>query len=229
MQIARSFRAAVFQLAFLLLLTACGGVDGTGAIPPTVASATNPGTTPSQDTTQPSITITAPTTGASYSTTSVAVTVTGTATDNVGLSQISWTNSKGGSGTLSVNGASASGSFNVALVSGSNVITMTARDAAGNSAQKKLTVTYTLATSNSALLTWDPPVSSTNVSGYRVYYGTAPGTYQQSFGQGISIGKVDTYTVMGLSNGTRYYFAVTAVDASGNESAYSNEAFKDIP
>ena len=107
---------------------------------------------------------------------------------------------------------------------------MTASDTAGNTAQKQLTVTYTATTttSNSAALAWDA-VTATNLSGYRVYYGTAPGTYRQCFGQGLSVGNITAYTLMGLSNGTRYYFAVTAFDTLGNESGYSNEVFKDIP
>lgn len=84
-------------------------------------------------------------------------------------------------------------------------------------------------TSNAATLAWDPPATAATLSGYRVYYGTAPGAYLQPYGQGISVGNVTTYTLSGLSNGTRYYFAVTAFDNSGNESAYSNEAIKDIP
>jgi hypothetical protein len=83
-------------------------------------------------------------------------------------------------------------------------------------------------TPNSAALAWDA-VAATNLSGYRVYYGTAPGVYLQSFGQGLSVGNITSYTLMGLSNGTRYYFAVTAFDTTGHESGYSNEAFKDIP
>jgi fibronectin type 3 domain-containing protein len=82
-------------------------------------------------------------------------------------------------------------------------------------------------TSNSATLAWDP-VTAPNLSGYRVYYGTAPGTYQQSYGQGIVVSNATAHTLLGLSSGTRYYFVVTAFDSSGNESAYSNEAFKDI-
>jgi hypothetical protein len=83
--------------------------------------------------------------------------------------------------------------------------------------------------SNAATLAWDPPATATNLSGYRLYYGTAPGTYLQPYGQGYSVGNVTTYSLMGLSSGTRYYFAVTAVDILGNESAYSNETYKDIP
>ena len=53
--------------------------------------------------------------------------------------------------------------------------------------------------------------------------------YSQAYGQGISAGNATTYTVLGLSSGTRYYFVVTAYDTSNNESGYSNESYKDIP
>jgi fibronectin type 3 domain-containing protein len=77
----------------------------------------------------------------------------------------------------------------------------------------------------SATLTWTGPASAA-VTGYRVYYGLASGSYLQAKGAGIAVGPVETYVVTGLSAGNRYYFAVTAVDASNNESAYSNEASK---
>jgi len=79
-----------------------------------------------------------------------------------------------------------------------------------------------------AALAWDA-VTDPNLSGYRIYYGTAPGTYLQSVGQGLIVGDVTTYTVTGLSSGTRYYFAATAYDTSNSESIFSNEVFKDIP
>jgi hypothetical protein len=223
-RIVGSFNAVVLALALPFLLVACGG-GADSAIQTTSA----PTVSPSPDTTPPAVSITAPTTGTSYTATSASVSVSSTATDNVGLSQLSWTNSKGGSGSQAISGTSASGSFSIALVSGSNVITVTARDTAGNTAQKQLTVSYTPpTTSNSATLAWDA-VAATNLSGYRVYYGTAPGVYLQSLGQGLSVGNITSYTLMGLSNGTRYYFAVTAFDTTGHESGYSNEAFKDIP
>ncbi|MHB8534626.1 MAG: fibronectin type III domain-containing protein [Sulfuricaulis sp.] len=80
-----------------------------------------------------------------------------------------------------------------------------------------------------AILSWAPPTTATNVAGYRIYIGTASGVYQQPFGQGYSVGNVTNYTLMGLSSGTRYYFAVTAIDTLGNESSYSNEVYKNIP
>jgi hypothetical protein len=84
------------------------------------------------------------------------------------------------------------------------------------------------ASPSTAVLTWDS-VSVPNFGGYRVYYGTAPGTYSQSFGHGLNTGNVTTYEVTGLSSGTRYYFVVTAFDTTGHESGFSNEVFKDIP
>ena len=96
-----------------------------------------------------------------------------------------------------------------------------------NSASVSVTTPLPLP-SNSASLAWDA-VTIPNPSGYRVYFGTASGTYLQSIGQGISVGNVTTYTITGLASGTRYYFAVTDFDTLGMESSYSNEVFKDIP
>jgi hypothetical protein len=61
-----------------------------------------------------------------------------------------------------------------------------------------------------------------------VYWGTASRTYQQAFGAGIPAAST-TYTVGNLPAGRTYYFAVTAYDGSGNESAFSAEASKTIP
>jgi fibronectin type 3 domain-containing protein len=88
-------------------------------------------------------------------------------------------------------------------------------------------VARTLAT-NTTTLAWDAVTAPSLVS-YRLYYGTAPRTYLQSPGNGINVGNVTTYTIVGLATGARYYFAVTAFDTSNNETIYSNEVFKDIP
>ena len=80
-----------------------------------------------------------------------------------------------------------------------------------------------------ATLAWDA-VQATALSGYRIYYGTSPGLYFQSRGNGLTISSnVTTHIVTGLSSGTTYYFAATAFDTSGNESAYSEEVSKAIP
>ena len=65
-------------------------------------------------------------------------------------------------------------------------------------------------------LAWDAS-TSTGITGYKVYVGTASGTY----GSPVAIGNQTTYAVTGLSAGT-YYFAVTATTSSA-ESGFSNE------
>ena len=71
-----------------------------------------------------------------------------------------------------------------------------------------------------ANLAWDASPDP-NVAGYKIYYGTSSRNYSNS----MSVGMVTSYNVIGLTPGT-YYFSVTACDASGNESGFSNEASK---
>jgi len=73
-----------------------------------------------------------------------------------------------------------------------------------------------------AILTWDPNLEP-DLAGYKVYYGTASGSY----GTPIDVGNKTTYTVTGLGYGT-YYFAVKAYDTTGNLSNFSNEASKTL-
>ena len=68
-----------------------------------------------------------------------------------------------------------------------------------------------------ASLSWNAN-SEGDLAGYKIYYGTAPGSY----GVPINVGKQTSYTITGLSNNT-YYFAVTAYDTSMNESGFSSE------
>jgi len=67
-------------------------------------------------------------------------------------------------------------------------------------------------------LAWDPNTEP-DLAGYKVYYGTASRVY----GSPISVGKVTTYILVGLTQGQNYFYSVTARDTSGRESEYSNE------
>jgi fibronectin type 3 domain-containing protein len=64
--------------------------------------------------------------------------------------------------------------------------------------------------------------------GYRVYYGTSSRSYQQALGSGVFAGGKEA-VLMNLAQGATYYFAVTAIDAAGQESGYSAEGTKLIP
>jgi hypothetical protein len=81
-----------------------------------------------------------------------------------------------------------------------------------------LTLSTPLAQAGQATLAWDPNTDP-DVAGYKVHYGEASGIYTVH----ADIGNVTTYTVTGLLEDRKYYFAVTAYDSYGNESGYSNE------
>jgi hypothetical protein len=77
-----------------------------------------------------------------------------------------------------------------------------------------------------ATLSWSLN-SETDLGGYKIYVGTAPGQYTYS-GSPIVIGPTGSYTIAGLPIGQTYYFAISAFDHSGNESGLSSEVSKSI-
>lgn len=78
----------------------------------------------------------------------------------------------------------------------------------------------------SALLSWTPD-SGSNLAGYKIYVGTAPGQYGYP-GSPIVIGLASSYTLSNLPQGQTYYFAISAYTYSGTESGLSNEVSKSI-
>ena len=64
------------------------------------------------------------------------------------------------------------------------------------------------------------PSPSPGVSGYMIYYGVTSHDYAQT----IDVGNTTEYNVYNLINGQTYYFAVTAYNPDGDQSAYSDEA-----
>jgi hypothetical protein len=95
------------------------------------------------DTTPPACVITLPTSDPTFTTSLPLIGLGGSASDNVGVTSVTWYNAAtGGSGTASGT-TSWSITTNIPLVPGSNVITVTAHDAAGNTGSDTITVTYT--------------------------------------------------------------------------------------
>jgi len=83
----------------------------------------------------------------------------------------------------------------------------------------------------SITISWQAPTVNadgtalTDLEGYKVYYGTASRGYSSS----VDAGYTTSYQINDLTEGSTYYFAITAYDAIGNESGYSNELIKSIP
>jgi chitinase len=73
-------------------------------------------------------------------------------------------------------------------------------------------------------LAWDA-VSAPGLAGYRLYYGYSSGSYSVN----LDVGNSTTTALSGLDAGRTYYFATTAYDGYGDESAFSNEVSYVVP
>ena len=94
------------------------------------------------DTAVPKVTITSPTSRPSHTSYSSKFTIGGTASDDVGINQVAWSNDKGGSGICV--GTSDWSTSEIQLSQGTNVITIFAQDTDENVGISTLTVTYVL-------------------------------------------------------------------------------------
>lgn len=114
-------------------------------------------------------------------------------------------------------------STGLAAGSHSAIITVTA---SGTSiSPRQIPVTLNVTTASTATLIWSAGTDS-DLAGYKVYQGTASGTYGAPL---ATLPKtITSHTATGLQNGTTYFFVITAYDNAGNESAYSNEVSKSI-
>jgi len=78
---------------------------------------------------------------------------------------------------------------------------------------------------HSATLSWT--ASTSTVTGYNVYRGTVSGGPYTKINS-LLVAAV-TYTDSTVQSGTTYYYVMTAVDSSGNESVFSNQVTAAIP
>ena len=67
-------------------------------------------------------------------------------------------------------------------------------------------------------MAWDSN-NEADLAGYKIYYGTTSRNYSHT----EDVGNVTDYTIVGLQEGVTYYFAATAYDNTGTESALSEE------
>ncbi len=76
-----------------------------------------------------------------------------------------------------------------------------------------------------ATVSWNANTES-DLAGYRIYVGTRSGSY--GFAGPFEVTNSTSFTIPNLPIGTTYYFAVSAFDKSGNESAKSAEVSKSL-
>ena len=177
------------------------------------------------DSSAPTVSITVPTAAATYSTSSSTLNLSGSASDAVGVSVVTWSNNRGGSGTAS--GTTSWTVSGIVLQSGSNVLTVSARGTAGSTGTATLTVNYIPAGTTPPTITITYPTSNPTFrtrSKTLALGGTASdniGVTQVSWmnnrgGSGTASGTT-SWTVKGISlqYGTNV-ISITARDVSGN-------------
>jgi hypothetical protein len=98
-------------------------------------------------------------------------------------------------------------------------------NASGSPATITLSGSGAQISSHTVALSWH--ASTSTVSGYNVYRSTTSGSGYVKLNSSLVGGL--TYTNSNLQSATTYYYVTTAVDSSGNESVYSNEASAVIP
>jgi hypothetical protein len=192
------------------------------------------------DNEDPTIDITSPTTDLVNNTDSTPVSIGGTASDNIGVTSVTWSNSAtGGSGTAT---GTTSWSASVPLSEGENNITVTAEDAAGNTGSDNLTVIYT----PTAPDTIDPTILiTTQTTGQTLDTDSTPVTLEGTASDDVDVVNVtweNTATSeSGFATGTTSWsisiplaegqneITITVSDASGNTASESITVNYEIP
>lgn len=179
------------------------------------------------DSIPPTLQITSPTLLSQYSTTHTFIDVGGTASDNIGVSEVTWVNDRGGQGK-----ASGTNQWNISQISlqpGLNVITVTASDAYTNSATDIINI---LSNSNIPAVTIEPATLITEESATLHATINPQGTTATTYFQyGLSSTQLNIETthriltgsepiafsenLVGLNLGTVYYYRIVSFNSSG--------------
>jgi len=149
--------------------------------------------------------------------------------DAGGTATLSWTSSNAtqctASGGWSGN-RSTGGSAQVGPISAQTTYSLSCSGAGGTSLAM-----VALRVNGVMTLTWVAPTENvdgtplTDLAGYRVYYGTS----SRGYGDPVAVANPTQSSVEIPAPSGDYYVAMTALDAEGNESAYSNEVLKTVP
>jgi hypothetical protein len=133
--------------------------------------------------------------------------------------------------TFSTTTGRLSGTPSASHVGNYNNIVIRVSDGAATASLPSFNIAVLAVAGGSATLSWTPPTQNTdgspltNLAGYRVYWGTSATSLTSSVT--LNNAGLTAYVAESLAPGT-YYFAVTAVNSLGVESARSNTGTKTI-
>lgn len=162
---------------------------------------------------------------------SLPVTLTNNGNSSITISGIS--GATGGFSTSGVNAGTIltpnqSATLNVTFTpTGSGAASATINVASNSTTAPSISASGTgIVAAHSASLSWAPS-STPDIVGYNVYRGTVSGGPYTKLTSSPITSPLDTDST--VSSGLTYYYVVTAVDSSNNESADSNQAVASIP
>jgi hypothetical protein len=133
--------------------------------------------------------------------------------------------------TFSTSTGQVSGTPGAAYAGTYSNIVISVSDGTASASLTAFSIAVNQISNGSATVNWTPPTSNsdgstlTNLAGYRIHYGTASNSLTQTV-QVANVG-LTSYTLTNLTGGA-WYFGVSAYTSSGQESALSNVASKQI-
>lgn len=211
---------SALMCCLVLALSACGG--GSGDSPTTAAASGSSSSAGNQAPTISGTPATAVIVGGSYSLTPTSSDPDGDTKTFLIVGKPSWASFNTLTGALTGK-PTATGTHSGIVISVSD-------GRGGTASLPAFTITVASAT-GSAVLTWTAPTlntdgtSLTDLTGYKVYYGTSTAALTSS----VSVASgATTTTIANLPMGKTYYFAIASVSASGGEGNKSNVASKTI-
>lgn len=107
----------------------------------------------------------------------------------------------------------------------------TASSSSSSASTTQTSTTVTTTAANTVAISWVPPTQNvdgsvlTDLTSYKIYYGTSPDNLSDSVRVDANI---TSYMMSGLVSGTTYYFAITSMNSVGTESDLSNVASKTV-
>ena len=224
-------RCGLLLIASAFALVGCGGDEDS---PTAATSVEQPATTPTAPSTSTPPQNKAPTiTGSSPSAVNAGATYTfaPTAKDADGDTLAFSIQNKPSWATFSTATGKLSGTPSLAAVGTYSNIGISVSDGKATTALSKFSVVVSGMSDGRVTLSWTPPTENTDgtpltdLSGYKIYYGTSAAALTKSIT--VNTAGVSMHIVEDLTPAT-WYFAITAVTASGEESNFSNVAYKKI-
>ena len=192
-----------------------------------------------QDIQAPDIFITNPTFSSVYTNTTSTLNLGGGSDDNIGVTAIMWANNRGGSGQVSPPFDPSWYVSNIPLYPGTNLLTVTAFDAAGNSGSDILTVIYQTTNQNQSITFstipdhtfGDAPIPlvAAASSGLQVSFSVVSGSASIS-NNVLTLTGAGAVTVEADQSGNNLFNPATPVDVSFNVTrANQSIAFAPVP